>query len=90
MLSETPTMFVMCVGNSLKKKSFVKLSDAKLKEGVFVGSQIRNLLIDPTFDTKLTDIQLAAWYSFKPIRKDIFGNRKENNYVPTINDLLNS
>ena len=39
---------------------------------------------------KLTDIQLATWYSFKPIVKDFLGNRKDENYVPTVNDLLDS
>lgn len=75
--------------NHLKEK-FPKLSEAKLKEGIFVGPQIRKLLKDPTFDTKLTDIQLAAWSSFKAIVKGFLGNTKDKNYVTIVNDLLDN
>lgn len=75
--------------NHLKEK-FPKLSEAKVKEGIFVGPQIRKLLKDPTFDSKLTNIELAAWSSFRAIVKDFLGNRKDENYVSIVNHLLDS
>ena len=38
-----------------------KRSEAKLKEGIFVGQQIWESLKDPDFEKELTSIQLCAW-----------------------------
>ena len=43
---------------------FPEISEAKLKEGIFVGPQIRQVLKDPDFDKKLTSIELRAWKAF--------------------------
>lgn len=37
-------------------QTFSQVSEAKLKEGIFYGSQIRTLLKDETFVTKMIDI----------------------------------
>ena len=42
-----------------------KKSDAKLKAGVFVGPDIRNLMKDEKFDQCLNTLELSAWKSFK-------------------------
>jgi hypothetical protein len=48
-------------------KSFVKgLSDAKIKEGIFVGPQIRELMHDTKFEEQLTLIEKVEW-SFKNV-----------------------
>ena len=39
---------------------FPKLSDAKIKEGVFVGPQIRKLILNDMFDKALNETELAA------------------------------
>ena len=52
--------------NHLKAK-FPKLSEAKLKESIFVGPQKRKLLKEPTFNAKLINLELVAWSSFKAI-----------------------
>ena len=44
---------------------FPKLSDAKIKEGVFVGPQIQKLILNDMFDKTLNETELAAWKSFK-------------------------
>ena len=44
---------------------FPKLSDAKIKEGVFIGPQIRKLILNNMFDKTLIETELAAWRSFK-------------------------
>lgn len=72
------------------KEMFPKLSDGKLKEGIFVGPQIRKLLHDVIFDSKLTNLELAAWSSFKLIVHGFLGNRKDGNYVSMVSDLLNN
>lgn len=35
------------------KTKFPRISDAKLKEGIFVGPQIRELMTDEVFNSKL-------------------------------------
>ena len=40
---------------------FPNIREAKLKEGIFVGPQIREVLKDPKFERELTSIELCAW-----------------------------
>jgi hypothetical protein len=42
------------------KNKFIRKSDAKIKEGVFVGPQIRELLQDAKFEAQLREVQKAA------------------------------
>ena len=43
---------------------------AKMKEGIFIGLQIRELIQDKKFDEDLNGIERNAWLSFKRICKD--------------------
>ena len=54
---------------------FPRLSEAKLKEGVFIGSQIQDLIKDEYFDKLLQGDEKAAWDSFKFVVKVFLGNR---------------
>ena len=74
--------------NRLKVK-FPKLIEAKLKEGIFVGAQKR-LLKDPTIDAKLISLELVGRSSIRAIVLGFLGNRKDDNYVSIVNDLLES
>ena len=49
------------------------MSDAKLGAGVFIGSQIRELIRDSTFDELLTEAEKRAWESFKNVSRKFFG-----------------
>ena len=51
-------------------EKFPRLSEAKLKEGIFIGPQIQDLIKDEYFDEK------AAWDSFK------FVNVNQSRYRP--------
>lgn len=42
------------------KEKFSKLSDAKIKEGVLIGPQIRQLMKDAIFKEKLNDLEKSA------------------------------
>jgi len=52
------------------------MSDAKIKEGMFIGLQIRELMQDKQFDEDQNDTERKAWLSFKRICKDLLGNHK--------------
>lgn len=77
-------------GDALKylKQIFPKLSDAKLKEGIFVGPQIRKILKDKKFHQTLSNVELAAWKSFKTIVSEFLGNRKIETYEKLVKELL--
>jgi hypothetical protein len=55
----------------LKHKSS-RLSDAKIKEGIFVGPQIRELMKDKQFEEQLNKMGKAAWQAFKNVTKSFF------------------
>lgn len=55
---------------------FPKLSIAKIKEGIFDGSQIRKVLKDENFPPLLPPNGAAAWKSFQLIVSNFLGNNK--------------
>lgn len=72
------------------KSKFPKVSDAKLKEGVFIGPQIRSLMADEHFEGLLNPLERAAWQSFKSLCCNFLGNHKAENYRDIVADLLHS
>jgi len=45
------------------RNKFPNVSDAKIKEGIFIGPQIRELLQDKQFDEDLNETERNAWLS---------------------------
>ena len=70
------------------REKFPRLSEAKVKEGIFVGPQIRYLIKDEYFDMLLQDDEKAAWDSFKFVVKGFLGIRRAQNYEEFVNNLL--
>ena len=69
-------------------KKFPSLSRAKIKEGIFIGPQIRKIVLDETFDTHLTRKEKCAFESFKKICDNFLGKHRSEDYVQVVNDLL--
>ena len=67
---------------------FPKLSDAKLKEGVFVGPDIRFLCRDENFQNSMTLIEKKAWTSFKEVIEKFLGNNKDPDYKNIVTQML--
>ena len=67
---------------------FPTLSEAKLREGIFVGPDIRKLLNDPAFDASLNRLEMCAWEAFKAVVTNFLGNRKSNDYESLVEELL--
>ena len=55
---------------------FPKLSEAKVKAGVFVGPQIKKILECKEFPKMLTTKEKAAWNSFVAVVRGFLGNHK--------------
>ncbi|GBN01406.1 hypothetical protein AVEN_180080-1 [Araneus ventricosus] len=59
-----------CGGSGFQylRLKFPKVSAAR--QGIFVGPQIRQLMKDLVFESKLTKKEAAAWTSFKELAKN--------------------
>jgi len=66
------------------------VSDAKIKDGIFIEIQVRELTQDKQFDKGLNETEGNAWLSFKRICKDFLGNHKSGNYQDVVQDLFTS
>lgn len=72
------------------KEKFPKLSEAKIKEGIFVGPQIRQLMKDDIFKEKLSDLEKSAWESFMKVTFNFLGNHRSNDYKTIVAELLSA
>jgi len=72
------------------RNKFPDVNDAKIKEGICIGPQIRKLMQDKQFDDELNETERNAWLSFKRICKEFLGNHKAANYQNVVQDLLTS
>ena len=58
------------------QKLFPKLSEAKIKGGVFVGPQVKRLVKYDSFSEKLSTVERRAWESFVSVIEGFLGNHK--------------
>lgn len=69
-------------------QKFPSLSEAKLKEGIFTGPDIRKLISDTEFDNTMNDLERQAWVSFKEVVCKFLGNNKDPDYEEIVRNLL--
>jgi len=72
------------------RNKFSNVSGAKIKEGIFIGPQLRQLMQEKQFDEDLNETEINAWLSFKRICIDFLGNHKGANYQDVVQDLWTS
>jgi len=60
------------------RNKFPNVSDTKIKEGIFIGPQIRELMQDKQFNEDLDENERNAWLSFKRICNNFLGNHKSS------------
>ena len=70
------------------REKFPRLSEAKLKEGIFIGPQIWDIIKDEYFDRLLQGDENAACDSFKFVVKVFLGNRRAQKYDELVNNRL--
>ena len=63
-------------------------SVAKLKAGVFVGPEIRKLMLYKEFDSRLNSLELAAWNALKSVVANFLGNHRHDQYADLVDRLL--
>ena len=67
---------------------FPFLSDAKVKAGVFTGPQVRKIIGCNEFEAKLSEVERKAWQSFVAVVNGFLGNRRAENYVELVSNLV--
>lgn len=67
---------------------FSRLSEAKIKEGVFIGPQIRDLFLDKHFDEVLSGDEKAAWNDFRAVATKFLGNKRDDDYKQVVDNML--
>jgi len=72
------------------RNKFPNVSDTKIKEGIFIGPQIREMMQDKQFNEDLNETERNVWLSFKRLCKDFLGNHKAAKYQDIVQDLLTS
>ena len=63
-------------------------SNANLKAGIFVGPEIRKLMLNEEFDSRLNPVELAAWNALKSVVVNFLGNHRHEQYADMVDDLL--
>ena len=69
-------------------RKFPGLSNEKLKQGVFDGPQIRQLIKDSEFVNSMTEPESTAWKSFVLVVKNFLGNHKAENFEALVETML--
>ena len=69
---------------------FLKMSEVKLKGGIFVGHVIRKLLYDSLFFKSMNPTELEAWEAFGEVVHNFLANTKRENYNKIVKRMLNA
>jgi hypothetical protein len=64
------------------------LSERKLKEGIFVGPNTRELIFDEDFLLTTTEGEREAWIAFKRVVTKFLENNKDPNYITNCINML--
>ena len=78
-------------GNGFKffKNFFVvDKSKAKLKGGLFVGPEIRKLMLNEEFDLRLNPFELDVYNVLKSVVSNFLGNHRHDQYVDIVDCML--
>lgn len=61
------------------EENFPNLSGTRIKCGIFIGPQIRQLIKDKSFEIELIDHGKLAWHFFANVVQYFFGYRQSKN-----------
>ena len=86
-------MFIKVLKSDSKALSYVqamfpKLSEAKVKGGIFTGPQIPKMLGSKVLEDKMTTLDREAWRSFRNVVHCFLGRNKANNNEDCLETLL--
>ena len=67
---------------------FLRLSEAKIKGGIFVGPQINTMLKSKTLEEKMNKTEKEVWQAFRGVVDKFLGNKKDPNYKELVKKLI--
>ena len=67
---------------------FPKLSEAKIKDGIFAGPQIKAMLKLEKLERAMTKVEKEDWCAFRDVVRGFLGNPKELNYKQLVTNLI--
>jgi hypothetical protein len=67
---------------------FPKLSEARVKEGIFIGPQIWEVIQEMDFHSTLSITEKAAWNAVKSMCTNFLGNHKAENCREIVSEML--
>jgi hypothetical protein len=78
------------LGLACLKEMFPRLSEAKIKAGVFNGPQIRQVMASEHFTNILIGAEKEAWLAFKDVVSNFLGNFRSPTYIIKVETLLSA
>jgi hypothetical protein len=69
-------------------QEFPKISDAKKKEGIFVGPHSVQAFEEQNFSRKLDSTERRAWKAFENVCRNFLGNEKAENCSEIVQELI--
>ena len=70
------------------RKMFPRLSDAKVKGGIFTGPQIRVMLASLDLEQTMTVVERNAWEAFRLVATYLLGKNNCENYEEIVESLI--
>ena len=70
------------------RQMFQSISEAKVKGGIFVGSQIRRMLASEELEEQLSDLERNAWQALRMIVEGFLGNHRRDDYAMVVSNLI--
>ena len=72
------------------RSMFPRLSEAKIKDGLFVGSQVNTMLKSKTLEEKINETEKEAWQAFRGVVDGTLGSKKDPNDKELVKKLIKS
>ena len=72
------------------QEKFPRISIEKLKDGIFDGLQIRELIKNPIFEKAVSEAEMSAWQSLILVVTNFQWNHRFAEYEKTIEEPLKS
>ena len=69
-------------------RKFPELSIEKVKQGIFDGPKICQLINDSEFVNSMTELKFSTWNSFAIVVKNFLGKFKAENYKELVENML--
>ena len=79
-------------GNTFQRicSMFPKLTEAKLKGGIFIGPQVSQMLASQELQAGMIAVERRAWIAFQKVVTGFLGNNKDDDFRDLIEELLQS